>query len=74
MFIARLVFVLVFEHSVFFITQLLAYLIPAIPASLARQMKREAAGVMKTILADQENKLEPKNQDTSADNIFSGDL
>ena len=73
MFIARLVFVLVFEHSVFFITQLLAHLIPATPASLARQMKREA-GEMRTILADQENNLEPENQDIFPDDIFSGDL
>ena len=39
--IARLTFVGVFEHVVFFVTKLLAYLIPETPASLSVQMARE---------------------------------
>ena len=55
-FIARLVFILVFEHLVFLITRFLAYLIPEVPNSLSRQMAREQVDLRNCMIHKERNR------------------
>ncbi|KAH8032047.1 hypothetical protein HPB51_022795 [Rhipicephalus microplus] len=58
-FAARLFFVVVFEHVVFFITGLVAALIPDVPRSVQQRIKREQI-VAQDIIAGLDSGLQPQ--------------
>ncbi|KAF2357771.1 Anoctamin [Trinorchestia longiramus] len=62
-FTARLAFILIFEHVVFILTGLLAYLIPDIPAEVKVQMLREKKVEKETLFESEMRKVREERQE-----------